>query len=150
MDKNEHAFKELDFITTTFGDNVMRIEEVTDKGYRTDSREFPFISFLEESAFRKVNVGPYILETYQEGDNLRYDKGNGHLFNQSQLDRLSKPRKKTKMIPLEDVVAYLRENLVQTDVNDRGETGVYVFNASTVDEVIEEFLYDFEYKQKMV
>lgn len=32
MDKNEHAFKELDFITTTFGDNVMRIEEVTDNG----------------------------------------------------------------------------------------------------------------------
>lgn len=93
MDKNEHAFKELDFITTTFGDNVMRIEEVTDKGYRTDSREFHFISFLEESAFKKVNVGPQVIKNYQSGDKLSYNDIGGFIFNESQLDRIAKSRK---------------------------------------------------------
>ena len=93
MDKNEHAFKELDFITTTFGSNVMRIEEVTDKGYRTDSREFHFISFLEESAFKKVNVGPQVIKNYQPGDKLSYNDIGGFIFNESQLDRIAKSRK---------------------------------------------------------
>ena len=90
MDNKEHAFKELDFITTTFGSNVMRIKVVTERGYHTDSREFPFITFLEESAFRKIEVGENIMKHYQDGDRLNIVKETGDLVNLSQLERMAK------------------------------------------------------------
>lgn len=97
MEKNKHAFDVGDWVSAFYANSVVRIEEITDEGYKTNNERIPFIRFDKEYSFVKVHMSDRFLSMVQDGDVLSWDPETYTITNLSRLERVAKPRpNKTK------------------------------------------------------
>lgn len=96
MEKKEHAFKAGDWVSGFYENSVVLITEVTDLGYKTNSKDIPFISFNKEYSFNLVHLSNEFLSKVQDGDVLSWNPETDEVFNISQLERTAKPKSSSK------------------------------------------------------